>query len=650
MKSLAFLLRKRAPVRLCASALAVAAAFPVLAQSQAAGTLGEVVVTATRFAEPANSLPIGVSVITKEDIERAGITTVNEAVMKLLGVPGRVDLYGGGEYSLDLRGFGEAASSNQVVVVDGIKITEADLGGSRLAGIAIHTVERIEVLRGSGSVMYGTGATGGVILITTKAGLGTSRMTSANVYAATGSNGLGEARATVTVASGGFSLDVAGHKRKSDNHRDYFKSDVAGTTIQAQWSNDWLRLGASHAGDSLLGGLPGALTAAQFEANPHQSDPANANNQTDIRNVRDTVFAEAELGSWQLGLNAGQRTKKLDSLDKGMRYSYDIDASNLVIRARHESQIGKARNALTLGQDMADWKRVNPWAVSQQRSDAMYLQDDMTYANGTRLYVGFRMDEIKQVDSTTGSTDQTPTAWEMGVTQPLSDTRSIYGRFGKSYRLANVDEIGFTTPGTVLQPQDSRDVEVGYRWNHADGGGELRYYRNRIKHEIGYDPTAAGPYPGSGANINYEATVRQGLELEIRKEFNSSLGIQANFVARESKFTQGHHDGKDIPLVAGATFALRTNWKPAPSHSVDAGVQWVSSQSVDFENTCKVPSYSTVDARYAYARGQVELSLGISNLLDSKYFTQAFGCSGGVTNGIYPEAGRAFTAALRVNF
>ena len=69
-------------------------------------------VSSTRFAEAADSLPFGVSVITAAEIERAGVSTVNEAIIKLLGVPGRLDLYGGGDYGLDLRGFGATAGSN----------------------------------------------------------------------------------------------------------------------------------------------------------------------------------------------------------------------------------------------------------------------------------------------------------------------------------------------------------------------------------------------------------------------------------------------------------------------------------------------------------------------------------------------------------
>ncbi|MDP3336632.1 MAG: TonB-dependent receptor plug domain-containing protein, partial [Rhodoferax sp.] len=398
------------------------AAFPVLAQGQTA-TLDEVVVSAARFEAEASSLPFGVSVITKEDIARAGVTTVNEAVIKLLGVPGRVDYYGGGDYGLDLRGFGTTAGSNQVVIVDGIKMNEADLGGTRLAGIAINTVERIEVLRGSGSVLYGAGATGGVIVITTKAGRGVARKNSADLYAATGSYGLNEIRANATLASGGFSMDVAGNKRDTDNHRDNFKSTAEGNFVQGQWSNDWLRVGASHANDMLNSGLPGSLTAAQYQADPSQTSAANANKTASIKNVRDTLFASAELGAWQLGLDAGQRTKNLNSLNNGVStYRYDIDASTLALRAKYETKFGKVRNALTLGHDQADWKRTVPGtygSVSQQKTSALYAKDELILDGGTRLSVGYRSENIKQTDTYTASTDRDQAAWEIGITQPL---------------------------------------------------------------------------------------------------------------------------------------------------------------------------------------------------------------------------------------
>src|SRR3982751_912666 len=111
---------------LFASALVAPAAHAqtVAVAADGASVFAPVIVTATRFPEDASKLPFGVSVITSADIREAGVTTVNEAVMKLLGVPGRLDFYGGGDYSLDLRNFGTTSDSNQAVIVDGIKISE----------------------------------------------------------------------------------------------------------------------------------------------------------------------------------------------------------------------------------------------------------------------------------------------------------------------------------------------------------------------------------------------------------------------------------------------------------------------------------------------------------------------------------------------
>lgn len=651
MKTCISSMRGRVPVRFCASALAVLAAFPALAQGQTA-TLDEVVVSATRFEAEASSLPFGVSVITKDDIARAGVSTVNEAVIRLLGVPGRVDYYGGGNSSLDLRGFGETAGSNQVVIVDGIRINEADQGGTRLAGIAINTVERIEVLRGSGSVLYGEGATGGVIVITTKAGRGVSRMNSADMYVATGNDGLNEVRANATLASGGFSLDVAGNKRQADNHRDNFESDAEGNSVQLQWSNDWLRVGASHANDKLDSGLPGSLTTSQYQANPSQT--SYPNDKGSIKNTSQTLFASAELGAWQVAIDAGQRSKEVDSLYSGFPVTYKVDADTLAMRARHEAKFGSQRNALTLGHDQADWTRTTPGAfgsVSEQKSNALYLQDEVTLSGGTRFSAGYRMENIKQADTAAGiDNEHDQNAWELGVTQPLSGNWSIYGRVGASFRLANLDEINpfYTLPGAVLQPQTSRDFELGNRWKYPGGRVEVRYYRSRLSNELGYDPTV-GLF---GANVNFDPTLRQGLELETQHDLTKTLGLQLNLGVREARFTQGAHDGQNVPLVAGATLSLRADWRPAPAHTINAGVLWVSSQNPggDFANQFSMPAYTTVDARYAYQLRNMEFSFGVSNLMDKKYYSLAFVNFTGTDVGIYPEAGRAFTAALRVNF
>ena len=640
--------------RLAALPLALAAAFPSLAQTQ----LKEVVVTATRFAEPAATLPFGVSVITAEEIQASGVTSVNEALIRLLGVVGRLDLSGGNNYTLDLRGFGVTADSNQVVIVDGLRLNEADTSSPGLSSIPIASVYRIEVLRGTGAVLYGEGATGGVIVVTTKAGTGAQRVNSAQLYGATGSLGLRDVRATATVASGGFSLDVASNDRSSDGHRKNFASSSNGLAASAQWSNDWLRLGARVGRDAMHSGLPGSLTAAQYAA-----DPTQASSLTDYgasQRSNSGVFVEANLGAWQLAADANRRSKQYDSVNFSP-FAYDVDAENYSLRARHEGKLGQYGNVFVAGLDKGQWDRTVTRASftpigsrSAADSSAFYIKDDvMLPATGTRLTLGARSEGIRKTDTAaTSSLDERQHAWEAGISQALSPAFTVYGRVGRSYRLASVDEFSFTVPGVPLRAQTSRDIELGTRWKIEQGQIDLRWYRNTLRNEIGFDQTAAGPFgPFSGANVNFDPTKRQGLELEAKHALTPTLDLRLNAALRQAKFTSGQYAGNDVTLVPRKTLSLRADWRPAPGHTLDAGVNWFSSQFPDFANMCRMPGYATADLRYAYQWGAAELALGIANLTDHKYFTQAFGCTPtGLPTSIYPEAGRTVTASLRVAF
>lgn len=641
----------RAP--LAALPLAVLATFSFHDQNVVAAELPLMVVTATRFVEPLESLPFGVSIITADQIRTTGATTVNEAVMKLLGVPGRQDLYGGGDYALDLRGFGSTSDSNQVVVLDGVRLNEADLGGTRLAGIPIESVERIEVLRGSGAVLYGEGATGGVIVITTKAGNGTVRRKSATLYGGVGSNALRELRANATIVSGGFSLDLHGLRRDTDNHRDNFRSETDGAGLSAQWSNDTVRLGLRHNRDALNTGLPGGLTGAQYAANPQQTNTPN--DFARIQNERNGVFAEAMLNNWQFGIDVGSRDKVLSSVFSSSPSAYEVEAKQLSFKARHTSEWGAMRNALVIGYDRGDWYRLvqGSGTVAEQTVHGWYLKDDLTLASGTRLSAGARTEKLDKNVQPVGSAPvpltERQTAWELGASKPLGSATTVWGRVGNSFRLANVDEFSFTNPLVAIRPQTSRDLEAGVRWSEDAYKLEARLYRSNLTDEIGYDPDAPGPF-GSGANINLDPTRRQGLEIDGDWQISKTLSLGTRLAVRRSTLREGPYSGKDVPLAPRRILAVRADWMPLAGHRVSGGVNIVGSQHPDFANACHMPSYTTADARYAVQSKNAELSFGVGNLFDRNYYTQAFGCASGQTTSIYPEAGRTFTASFRSTF
>ena len=648
----------RLRARAFAPALSVLAFVSVnSAQSQQLSNYGEKTITATRFAESADELPFGVSVITAQQIKDSGALTVNEAIMRLLGVQGRQDLNGGGEYMLDLRGFGTTSDSNQVIVVDGVRLSEADTGGTRLAGISIDSVERIEVVRGSGAVLYGEGATGGVIVVTTKAGIGRQTQNDGSVYVGYGSQGLHEVRANANLVKDGFSLEGFAQNRDADNYRDNARSKSDAAALTAQWTTASMRFGGRVVQDRLNARLPGDLTAAQYASNPRQS--TKPNDSVAIENQRNSLFAEMDAGPWKIAADAGWRTKSVRSMNSGYAYDYDTEAANHGVRARHEGTLGAHKNIFVTGHDYNNWSRTVLGAYgsqADQTSRAWYVKDDLILANtGTRLSAGWRTESFnKSIDSAPASVDSRQRAWDLGASQRLDAQWTAYARTGQSFRLPNVDEFSFVVGSGTLKPQTSRDQEFGLRRVYESGRYEVRAYRSELTNEIGFDPNIPNPAfwnPANlGANVNFDPTRRQGLELDADHKLSASVKLRGNLAWRTAHFREGTYAGKQVPLVPEKVLALGADWQLAPAHKISGGMNWISSSHPDVMNQCVMPSYSVANVRYAYQLKEMDWALAVNNLTDRRYFTQAFGCSNQVTSSIYPEPGRALMASMRYRF
>ncbi len=624
--------------RRCAVALAVSAAFPVLAQVD---SLREVVVTATRFEDSAQALPYGVSVVTQEEIRRSGVSSVPEAIMKLLGVAGKIDLNGGNNFGLDLRGFGETASSNQTIIVDGRRINEADMTMPNLAAIPIDSVQTIEVLRGNAAVLYGEGATGGAIVITTKPGRGVQRPNGATVVGTIGSFGVRDLRTSVNLASGPFSLDIAAQDRKSDGFRENFASSQNSLTSTAQWSNDAMRLGVQAGRTLSRSGLPGPLSLAELDTDA--SKVGTSGSKTDwaqAKNEHIGVFWSLLLEDWELGADVTQRTRQHDAENFGAT-AYNVEGTSTNLRAKRQFQGDAFGGAISLGWDANQWTRKNSMAygfadtsVARSDSDAVYALGELRFKPwGTRVEAGLRNDVVRK--SKTGVAvqfDEVQRAWHLGASQALGWGTHAFGRVGQSYRLPNFDEMS-----TLLQTQISRDTEMGLRWAAAGAGAEIRWYRSALQNEIGFD---------GANNVNFDPTEHRGVEVEGRVHVSPALTLRANANFRQNVFVDGSNAGKDIYLVPRQSASVLVDYRFNAQHSVVAGVTSVSSQYIDQANTCTVPGYSTADARYSYQRGNLEWSLAVNNLANAKYYTLAYGCP---SSTVYPEAGRSVAATLKIS-
>jgi iron complex outermembrane receptor protein len=644
----------------CAMCVATAFAIPFAACAEEAAP-ATVVITGARFPSPDTLQPIGATVITQDEIRRAGVNDVNAAIRKIGGVFGRQSLDSSPDFALDLRGFGTNGPQNMVIMVDGVRLNENELVSSVLSTIPIDTVERIEIVRGGSSVLYGEGATGGVIRIVTRRAADRAG-THGSVFGEAGQFRERDVRASLSHVAGAISADVAVARQDNDNYRDNsdFRQNSVSAGLQLGYAGG--RVGVRVESARQDSRLPGSLTLAQFQANPRQSLTPNDFGSLDTDRVN--AFAEYRLGAVDLAAELSHR-------ERSARASYFFGATPSVTsyegrqnqfspRARWLSELGAGMlNELVAGVDVIDWKRktVSDFSLADasQHSRALYVRDELRFdpAHNGRLALGARRELFDKdyVDAITGGVpdngSQGQNAWEAQGSYSVLPHLELTARAGQSYRVANVDENSFRTSLGLLKVQTSHDLELGASWSQGVGDSarklSARAFRHKLDNEIFYDPTAF-------ANTNLDPTRRQGLEIDAEAALAAHWRASAHLQHVNATFTAGPNAGREMVLVPKNVITARLAWLPANGQTADLGVQWVDRQRYgsDFDNSCaaRMPSYVTFDARYAVKLGPWELAASGLNLADRRYFSNAFGCQ----SGIYPSDRRQLKLSMRYDF
>lgn len=622
--------------------------------------LDPVIVTASRFTNDPMFNPIGASVISAEQIREAGAGNVNEAIRKIGGIYGRQSFSGTSDFSLDLRGFGSNSDQNMVIMVDGIRLSENELIPALLSSIPIESVERIEIVRGGSSVLYGEGGTGGTIQVITKRPLRNTMRGS--VVAEVGSFSHKELRASVAKAWDQFALDANIGKQESDNYRNNNASKQDNFSGGGQWSSKEGRIGVRVDLARQESRFPGSLTLAQVQANPQRTNTPNDFGSNDVN--RYTFFGERRIGAFDIAADYSRIDKTVKGFYDSAFGAFITEANSRVSqfspRIRHMSGSGNLYNELVVGMDFSRWTRItrstfggfpSSNADAAQKAQGVYARDELRW-NSTRFALGARHEKFDKdftdplgFGTTAYSQSHSLNAWELQGSHALTPSFNLFAKAGRSYRVANVDENGATpTPNRPLAPQTSQDLELGTTAGSTAHNATVRVFQHRLKNEIFYNPTAF-------ANVNLDPTKREGIEIEAHTRLASAYTVSANLQHVSAKFTDGPNAGKEMVLVPLNTATLRLNWLPGTMHSANLGVQWVDTQRYggDFSNTCaaRMHSYTTLDGRYALHAKAWEIALTGSNLTDKNYFSSAFGAC---QTGIYPSMGRQLKISARLNF
>jgi len=197
----------------------------------------EVVVTATRFADRDAGRPVNVTVITAEDIRNSAAKTLPDLLSEQAGIAIH-DLFGNNAATttVDLRGFGVTGGQNTLILLDGRRIVDVDLSGVQWSAIPFAAIERIEIVRGSGAVLYGDGASAGVINIITRSPMDSAKSATASVRA--GSYGTRDGQFNANLRGDRAGINFTGSNFESDGYRANNRNRQSNAMADLRWMTD----------------------------------------------------------------------------------------------------------------------------------------------------------------------------------------------------------------------------------------------------------------------------------------------------------------------------------------------------------------------------------------------------------------------------
>lgn len=559
------------------------------------------------------------TLITHQQMYDAGIMSLAQALQNIGGLQLQDLSSNGGQASISMRGFGTNASSNTLLLVNGIPITNPDLAPPDLNTIPLHEIEYIEIVAGSESVLYGDQAVGGIINVVTRQYASEKTELSCsggsynqfNCYASL-HNQLNHIKYNATISN-----------RYTDNYRDnnrYNQTALVGNFIIPFDSGKW-NIDYKIAQENMR--YPGALTAEQVRHNRRQ-----AKNSTDY--FKDWSYLL--LAQYQQQLNTNWRINtdfsRRDMKGNG-RLTSPFQQTRMTHYARSQA-IGRLDNVLlTSGIDLQDdrYHLGSLFGITNEKqqkysgfSTAKILVTDKLF-----LSAGARGAQQNSYLHSFGVNNNINRAFAstLGGTYQATREISYYLRRAESFRFPKADENAFTPPGvTSLRTQRGVAYETGILLQNENLAGKVEIYSLNLRDEITFDPTQTPETP-FGSNRNLAPTIRTGFSISGKTSFWNKASIDGQYNYVNARFQNGIYARNRIPLVSenifrsGIDYHFAANWN-FYSEAIFTGSQFPAND--DANNAGKIGGYTVYNFNLRYHCKHLHMAFHINNIFDKKYY------------------------------
>ncbi len=600
-------------------------------------SMDTIVITATKTNKNILDVPQAIAVTRSEDIRKQQATDLSESLDRLAGVKATGGPYGG----ITIRG----GSRGQIILnVDGVNQTIDSNKGMSINPLTIDPllVKQVEVVKGGGSALYGSGGIGGVVVIRTK---------SVDELLKDGKDFGGFARTRLDSSDEAFHTGVGTYGRTHDKRFDFI---VTADGYNSELNKENSAKHTKNQNRNLVGKFGMNIDDGQrVQLNLKHSENKYTNNRVapdDFKNDTAQITHELYRGDninfkSSLSYSRMKRSAAMTSTMAGLQDS-KVDRVQFDTQNSHYLVLGPTSNEITYGASILNTKQsgtVNGKednfanANGQRKEYGAFIQDtidwEMLTVTGAVRYVNYNMTGSGSSDVKTKKVLPS-----FGVTVRTTDWLNLYASYSHDFRAPSIDEM-YTElhypsmggrpaidvlPNPNLKPENSVNKEVGFGL-HKDGlftetdRGIVRltYFNQNIDDMIRNSPLPVlNPTNGhlEYSTINVAKANRSGIELELSYDIdNLSVTASTDYLKVKDK-TSNTTDSHARNLNTAVTYNVS-------DQNVDL-IWLTTSASSSKVSGSHTGGYTLHGIRASVEFKDVELSAGVRNLFDKEYVTE----------------------------
>ncbi|MDD3025230.1 TonB-dependent receptor [Aliarcobacter skirrowii] len=615
-------------------------------------TLQSVKISANTIETEEKKATFATEVYTKKDIEQSKSKDIYDFLASQTSVNVMPNFGNTFSQSLDMRGYGiENGYQNIAVVVNGRRLNNIDMVPQLLSSIPLESIEKIEILKGSGSVKYGDGANAGVISITT------DKKNSNYIKTSFGDNftknsvvSLGYGNEYVVVnayidysSTNGNIEDLSGKSNEN-----YIKNKNFNFIFTPTESLE-LSVARTYSNMSIKYGNP--ITLDQFKNNPNLS-PNGFNEQYFSSYVTSAGIRYDFNSDFYIDANFSDEDKISNFITWSNSSKYEYKSFNSSIN--YKNDIFKT----SLGVDGFKGKRIGNTNTTSKDNMAGFASFEINATDDLTFSTGFRRENVEyEYEPLVGNNlkqDNYLNAYDFGVNYALTQNQSIFANYNRGFQAPDIDRFFLLGGGFngFIEPAKVNNYTVGYNNFQENNKLKIALFRTNLKNEIYSEPMTFN-------NTNIDKSHKYGVEIYDKFLINENLYTSLNYSYIKAKIDEekdgnGAYDGKDLPGVSKHNLTLSLGYSPIKNFETILSHSYRSSTYAigDFKNNFyeKQKHYHSTDLSFNFKKKNVELFVKIQNLFDQKnglWVANTWGSS----DTVYPvNFERTFFAGMKVNF